>query len=334
MLILTLINVENIETLVFITTFITLTSILNYYKKSIKYEKILLPIKITVFILSLIALLKDVINIDMSYILITIDIITLIIHKILKNENTKKISLILYYIIFVTSLSITEQLIPCITNILLAQTNLIMTLREESKTKQKIAYIASLLSIAIPLTTINILETTYIKNGIIMLLIYMVFLIIFNKKENLKKISYLSIILPLITIMNDQSCGYEINAIITATIEIYIVLLIDTFILKTSKNRNILTAVLIPFIIIKGMFIESWIIGLFMGITALILIIVGYLKKEYKALYIEGIIITIINLIYQFKYIFTELPLWIYTLLAGLILIGIVTFKIIKENEK
>ena len=66
---------------------------------------------------------------------------------------------------------------------------------------------------------------------------------------------------------------------------------------------------------------------------ALILIIAGFIKKEYKGLFIEGIIVTIINILYQFKYLLQELPLWIYTLLAGLTIIGLVTYKVIKDKE-
>ena len=33
-------------------------------------------------------------------------------------------------------------------------------------------------------------------------------------------------------------------------------------------------------------------------------------------------------------YLLKELPLWLYTLLAGLILVGIVTYKTIKDNKK
>mgnify|MGYP006988854306 CR=1 FL=1 len=82
------------------------------------------------------------------------------------------------------------------------------------------------------------------------------------------------------------------------------------------------------------MFIESWTIGIYVGIIALILIIIGTLKKEYKGILIEGIIITIINILYQLSYMLKELPLWIYTLLAGLTLIGLVTYKITKNEKK
>ena len=81
-------------------------------------------------------------------------------------------------------------------------------------------------------------------------------------------------------------------------------------------------------------FTESWMIGLYVGVISLILIIIGYIKKEFKGLFIEGIIITVVNILVQLKYALQELPLWLYTLLAGLIIIGLVTYKIIKDNEK
>ena len=119
----------------------------------------------------------------------------------------------------------------------------------------------------------------------------------------------------------------------TNVIGMYIILLINIFLLKKENEKNIITTILTSLLIIRIIFIESWMIGLYIGIIGLIMIIIGLIKKEYKGLYIEGIVITIINILYQFNYIFTELPLWIYLFLSGLIIIALVTYKAIKNNK-
>lgn len=223
-------------------------------------------------------------------------------------------------------------MIPSIINVA-SSTAVFLLTREESKTKEKISYIALLITILSVLSYTNILETSQLNNGIIILLIYMILTITTRENKNISKINYLSIILPLLTIISDKDIPFEIMKITENVIGMYAMTMISILLLKENKERNILITLLSTLILMSIMFIESWMIGLYVGIVALTLIIVGFIKKEYKGLFIEGIIITIINILYQFKYLLQELPFWIYTLLAGLIIIGFVTYKVIKDKE-
>lgn len=335
MISLLIINTDNKILLTIISAFIVLTSTINYFKNTIKSEKILLPIKIIIFILSLISLLQEVINIDFIYLLIILYLIAFIIYKTTSKEKIKSISIIMYYILFGLSLLINDnqELIPSIINLIAASSVFILINEEQNNKKTKIAYIALLLTITSIFSYTNILNTTMLNNGIIILLIYALLTVLTKENKNLSKINYLSIILPLSVMANDNECTYEITTIIQNIIGLYIIMLIDIFFLKKDKDRNILTTILTTILMLEIIGINSWIIGLYIGIISLILIIIGLIKKEYKGLFIEGIIITIINVLYQFRYILEDLPLWIYTLLAGLILIGIVTYKLAKDKK-
>jgi len=329
-----LINTDNKIILTFISALITLTSLLNYSKNTIKSEKVLLPIKTVIFTISSLALLKENINIDTAYILIGIYVVIYAIHKLVNNKKIQKISIILYFILFIITLFETTQLIPAIINIIVSLLVLALTIKDESTKKLKLSYIATLLAIATTFAYTNILDTTQVNNGIIILIIYTLFTLINCKNKNLNKISYLSIILPLYIITTGYIDDYEITQIINNSIAMYIVLLLNIFLVKDNKDRNILSTILIAIIMMEIIFTESWMIGLYVGVISLILIIIGYIKKEFKGLFIEGIIITVVNILVQLKYALQELPLWLYTLLAGLIIIGLVTYKIIKDNEK
>jgi hypothetical protein len=333
MLALIIINIENKIELTIITSLIVLTSLIINYKKIIKYENILLPIKIMFLIISIIILLQDIINLEISYIMIIIYLIAFIIYKLTK-EKLKTTSLVLYYIFFALALLVNDnhQIIPSIINIASAGTVFLLT-QQESKTKEKISYIALLITILSVLSYTNILETTQLNNGIIILLIYMILTIATRDNKNISKINYLSIILPLMVIISDNDIPFEIIKITENLIGMYAMTIISILLLKNDKDRNILMTLLSILLLWSIMFIESWMIGLYVGIVALTLIVIGFIKKEYKGLFIEGIIITIINILYQFKYILQELPLWIYTLLAGLTIIGLVTYKVIKDKE-
>ena len=334
MLIITIINIENKTELAIIASLITLTSLINYYKKTIKYENVLLPIKIIILIISIILLLQDIIKIDISYIFIMLYILAFILHKITK-DKTKTISLILYYFFLALALLVNDksQIIPSIINISSAATIFILSL-DEKENKQKISYIVLLITTLFIFSYTNILKTTQLNNGIILLLIYMIFTIATRENKNISKINYFSIILPLLVIISDNNTSFEIVEIIKNLIGMYAMAMISIALLKKDKERNILLTILSTILLLRIMFIESWIIGLYVGIISLTLLIIGFIKKEYKGLFIEGIIITIINILYQFKYLLQELPFWIYTLLAGLTIISIVTYKIIKDKEK
>ncbi len=335
MLVLTIINVENKIYLTIITSLIVLTSIINYHKKSIKYENILLPIKTIMLIISLILLLEDIIMIDESYIMIILYLISYIIYK-LTNGKIKTTSLILHYIFFALALLVNDnnQIIPSIINAVSAGTILVITQEENSKIKERISYITLLITILSIFSYTNILETSQLNNGIIVFLIYMILTIATRENKNISKINYLAIMIPSLVIISDENISYEIVEITKNLIGMYIITMISLLLLKKDKERNILLTILSTLLLLRIMFIESWIIGLYVGIISLVLIMIGFIKKDYKGLFIEGIIITIINVLYQFKNILQEIPFWIYTLLAGLIIIGVVTYKIIIDKEK
>lgn len=330
--ILLLANTEQKILLTTIAATITLTSIVNYYKKTTK-EKILLPIKLTILIISIISLLKETIN--PVYMLILIYIIIFTIYELIKNKNIKTTCLILYYIVFILALLLNnnQQILPSFINLLASIIQLLLIDKEQNQTKTKISYITLLITVASTLIYTNILNTTQLINSALLLLIYTLLTITTTKETSINKINYLSIILPLTVMTKDINIGYELETILSTTIGMYIILLINIFLLKKTKEKNIFSTITTSLLLLQIISIESWQIGLYIGIIALILIIIGFINKEYKALLIEGIIITIINILSQFQYILKELPLWLYTLIAGLIIIGLVTYKII-DNEK
>ena len=318
-----LINIENNLVLVFIALLTTFTSLINY--KEIKYENILLPIKITILGLSLVSLIdKDLLNIN--YILPALYLSALLVY-LKTTEQTKKTSKIIFYILLAISILVNNsQIIPSIIGIVTA---LIFFMLEKNKT----SYVVFLIAIFMSLTYTNILNTTTMINGVLLLFIYILLTLLTNENKKINKINYLSVILPIFIIISDKNCTQEIQKIMQNTIAMYLLLLLNIFILKNDKDRNIATTIISILIITRIMFTQSWMIGLYVGIIGLTMIIAGIIKKEYKAIYIAGIAITIINLIYQFKNILTELPLWLYLFLSGIIIITIVTYKAINEKN-
>ena len=104
--------------------------------------------------------------------------------------------------------------------------------------------------------------------------------------------------------------------------------------LKNKTISNILFAIVLPLAIISIIFNIDVIVGIYIGIMTLAMIIVGTIKKEFKAIYVEGIVFLIADLLIQFWNFWGFMPVWAYLLIGGLTLIGIVTYKELKKENK
>ena len=102
--------------------------------------------------------------------------------------------------------------------------------------------------------------------------------------------------------------------------------------IKDKEFKIGLLAVLNGVVLASIVFNGSLIVSLFIGIMALLYILLGLLTDEYKNFFIIGIIFTVINVIYQLRNLWVMVPLWLYLLIIGSILIGLVTYKEIKRK--
>ena len=168
--------------------------------------------------------------------LILIYIIIFTIYELIKNKNIKTTCLILYYIVFILALLLNnnQQILPSFINLLASIIQLLLIDKEQNQTKTKISYITLLITVASTLIYTNILNTTQLINSALLLLIYTLLTITTTKETSINKINYLSIILPLIVMTKDINIGYELETILSTTIGMYIILLIN----KTLKLMN------------------------------------------------------------------------------------------------
>ena len=112
---------------------------------------------------------------------------------------------------------------------------------------------------------------------------------------------------------------------------LHILYLILKYFCKSESSKRIVS--LIGIILIVGTAISTTgvYVGIYIGIVALILILIGIFSKNYKIMTTVGIIVTIINILYQLNYLWGTIPFWLYLLLGGLVLIGLVTYKELKK---
>jgi len=190
------------------------------------------------------------------------------------------------------------------------------------------------------ITAILILAQLDMENELIImltLLVQIINLVRISVSEKNDAISILSAIgllgLIVSAISNIQLDLDDIYALLlNRSIFLISTILICFTILKNHKRNNVLLAVVLPLILLSILFEIDFVVALFIGIISISMIILGFVNKEYKTVYVEGIVFTILNLVIQLWELWGMLPVWAYLLIGGLSLIGVVTFKELKKE--
>lgn len=197
--------------------------------------------------------------------------------------------------------------------------------------KETISFIYLLVYLYTLLFSFKICSTDIIINSGIFLWLLIIF-IIFIKNKNIDKINYIAIVVPLLNITNEISDYQDYFYIMLSIIILYLTFIIITFFIKNQKDKEITAVIGIILAVLFIITIPSYIIGIYIGILGLIVILIGFYKKEYKQLFTTGILITIINIIIQLKEVWEIIPFWLYLLVGGLSIIAFVTYKQINKK--
>ena len=193
-----------------------------------------------------------------------------------------------------------------------------------------------ILTLFILLELVNIKEDTIICVTLVVQAISLILLGIIEKSEATKVLSSLCIMLLVssATYYLSEEMDEIIRLIITRGIFVLLAVLISVIVIRDNKLNNLFLGIALPLVLLSIINKVNIAVALFVGCISLIMIIFGAIKKEYKALYIEGIVFTIINLVVQLWDLWGELPFYIYLLIGGFVLIGIVTIKELRKSNK
>ena len=191
------------------------------------------------------------------------------------------------------------------------------------------------------LTAYVLVELVDLKNDVIVmanLIIQVVSLIILGiteKSETSKVLSSLCVmILSTIAtnyLLEDMDEIYKL--LITRGMFTIMAILISLVIIRKHQINNLFLGIALPIVLLSVIWKIDIAVALFVGIIALIMIIFGAIKKEYKVLYVEGIVFTIMNVIIQLSSLWGEIPFYTYLLIGGFVLIGIVTIKELRKTN-
>ena len=132
----------------------------------------------------------------------------------------------------------------------------------------------------------------------------------------------------------DWDIDEEYIMLISRTIVLLLTSLLCCIFVRNKKVNYITLSVVIPIVLLSLIFKINIIIALYIGCISLAMIVFGFVKKEYKAIFSEGLVFLILNVIIQLWKFWGIIPAWVYLLVGGFTLIGIVTAKeLIKSDE-
>ena len=188
------------------------------------------------------------------------------------------------------------------------------------------------------LLIVELFNTEYMIISLITVAIQMVNLIniaLTDKREEISIFSGLSIIALIAAALTNIEWNLDriYVMLINRSVILLLTVILSLILVKNKKVNSIILAIVFPLVLLSLIYEINIAIAIYIGCIALAMIIFGFIKKDYKAIYIEGIIFLIANLVIQLWEFWGVLPIWVYLLVGGLTLIGIVTVKELKKNE-
>lgn len=269
-----------------------------------------------------------------SLILSITTIIYCIIHFLCKKNKQKEIYLFSTIIGIILGFLVNKNIIPAILTFLSSTYLFYINLspKEIQERKLIISYALFIASLYNIIVVINILSLSKIITSIIIIWCLSIINIL-NNKSIIKKMSFLMILIPIYDIIKEVRYNTIYKPLMISIMILYITFLLSKFILTKAEDKNVAGLIGIILSIVEVFFISNYIIGIYIGILGIITIIIGYYNKNYKNFFNVGILITILNIVYQLK-IWTQIPFWLYLLLAGLSIIGFVTYKELNKKNK
>ena len=290
--------------------------IVNYFLElgdSFEYTFYLEPITVLLFIISLFS--QPFLEMDETFIITMTSIIYCVIHFLAegKRENIYWYSSIIAIVISILMNTIDKEgwlsILILIPSIYLFFSTKYSELTKNNKPRICYSFIVILIAIYNFLYIVNFLNLSAIIASVLFIWLLGMIIILTNE-DYLKTICYFTIVVPLLKLTGEIE-SETLRMILYSILILYITFLSVKYLAKSNESKNALG--------LTGIVIA--------GLIGIITTMIGYYKNEFKTFFKGGIIITVVNIIYQLRNLWEQIPFWLYLLVGGLALIGFVTYK-------
>ena len=128
---------------------------------------------------------------------------------------------------------------------------------------------------------------------------------------------------------------YELEVILMGTPLLILVSIFSNVLVDLpKKTKTVLETIALSIIMCMFIFEANLFIGIYVGVISVIMMLIGTKNSKFNALFYTGIISLILNIYIQLQEFWSKIPVVVYTLIAGLLIIFYVTYKELNKNKK
>jgi len=326
-----------------IVTMILVSNIFSFLfkqKNILLLEKLLQPLKIIAFVtVGYIYLLTFNWYDDLSYLGHLLYVVMLVMLIFTKNELSRRIYYFWFYGIFLVMLidSIFFEPIVPIVLLVAAGTAFLYTFKVNDQFKDKLLFTTYLIFIVTAYLQIIVNDAISIgltMSAFITLFLFTSLMIALRNHNSYFIVTALATLMPVHTIIIVNAPNIELYLILSSMLYFYGLYLLNQFIFVEKNSRLILTPLLAAFIILTVIFTPKIIIGAYMFLIGLLLIVFGFKREDYNPLFYLGVGTIVITILYQLRIFWPIIPVWIYLLFTGGLLVIYATFLELKKLNK
>ncbi len=323
-----------------VTSVLLFINLFSLYSLSTnKYEVWLQPIKL-VFLISSIVHFISLVNYKFMIIYILSSVIFICMYLLNKNKTIRAVYLFTGLVALLLSNFLTnvdDFAILFRLCILVINISYVYILRNSIDKvfiiAKELSYLLLYVVIYAVLDCVSMNFASNMVSYILLLSSYLGLLLIYNKNKLYNMIGSLVLVIPLFSLVNTIGFSFEFDLIFNSLILLYGLYIINRLFINNMRVRNILYTIGISLIYLPILFNGSIVVVIFIAISALIFIFIGYYNKYYNYLYTLGIFITIFNLLVSLGNLWDSISIWIYLLIFGLGIMVFGTYKLMRLDK-
>lgn len=310
-----------------------------------RFEKVLEPVKVISLSYALYSFVGSMLNYEEDVMFLALVGFVLTIVGVFRGGLLRKIySIVGIVAVFFSMTSTISQFSPISQSLCVISLTVLLFISLKAKDiylekYKELIYGLNLLALASLLLNTFIHFDLELVGIILLTVVYSILFITSNKNDIFRCFTIVALLVPYLAILPISVWNDNVNYILyslpcLALIFVYTRGFLASVNLKTVNLIEVIALSIWYLVVSSQIALE---VAIFIGIISFMSILAGYKNEKWISLYYTGVVFLIINTVFQLKDFWTSIPIWAYLLIAGLILIGIVTYKeyskINKEND-
>lgn len=306
-------------------------------KKTIEYY--LQPAKTALLAFTCLMILKPSFSLDDTLMFGIVSMILLLINHLKLEKELKWSYFVTYFIFFIYDFLIslgTTYMMGRLLLILLSIYTAYFTYHHKDariKNLYPLTYGWCFLIIYELISIQNMFHFPTLLNDLIVILSFLVGAISNYENKKMFGASLVALILPMYHLISFYFGEAVVQLLGGNLLVILAILWFNEKAIKSEKDRRIFAPIMVSVSLLYVFFSPLLLVGIYVGLVTILLMMYSKYQKDYPILYKTSLVLFIINLCFHLPAFLSWIPLWSYLMIAGLGVIGFVTYKEMIERK-